>query len=392
MKLAAAVIEHLGEERHSRKEQSFDDLLCSAVYEIAAKGIDHVTVGDITKASGNSRTTFYTYFGDLPGLCAEIWIKFGRAWLESKSTTLKPSSYVSDFHAALDSALLDIFTTAHRMPEVLEVIQPDCISWWREQIAETGTTALNKVWILAAKLGTQISIPVTSGASECLSMLPLFELAPQVKVQDLFFEEKLSQYSPSGIADTGQIELDIQAMIMMAALSVVASSGVVAASMSRVARKTRVSTGSVYPKFKNIDEVVHQAFDWSIRQIVASNSKSLVKSDHPGNFYGEIIIGGLREQRTLWRNFRLEMHVEARVNPRLAAHMSPGLDETNLFLVETISDYQVPKSLTVPVTYLMQTLAVGFSLLHNAGIPVSLLDHRIMTNYMIGALAEVSQQ
>jgi AcrR family transcriptional regulator len=277
------------------------------------------------------------------------------------------------------------------MPEVLEVLQPDCTSWWRDQIADTSTAALNSVWILAATLGTQISTPVTSGATECLSMLPLFDLAPPVNVHGLFFESKLNQYSPSGIADTGQINMDIEAMIMMAALTVVASSGVNATSMSRVARKTRVSTGAVYPKFKNIDSVIHEAFDWSIRQIVASNSKSLVNTDHPGNFYGEIIIGGLREQRTLWRNFRLEMHIEARVNPELAAHMSPGLNETNQFLVETIADYAVPKSLTVPVTYLMQTLAVGFSLLHNAGIPVNLLDHRIMTNYMIGQLAAIAK-
>ena len=391
MKLTAAVLEHVSEQHHSKKEQSFDDLLSSAVFEIAAKGIDHVTVGDITKASGNSRTTFYTYFGDLPGLCAELWMKFGRAWLESKSSSAASPEFVSDFHSALDAALLDIFAAAHRMPEVLEVLQPDCTSWWRDQIADTSTAALNSVWILAATLGTQISTPVTSGATECLSMLPLFDLAPPVNVHGLFFESKLNQYSPSGIADTGQINMDIEAMIMMAALTVVASSGVNATSMSRVARKTRVSTGAVYPKFKNIDSVIHEAFDWSIRQIVASNSKSLVNTDHPGNFYGEIIIGGLREQRTLWRNFRLEMHIEARVNPELAAHMSPGLNETNQFLVETIADYAVPKSLTVPVTYLMQTLAVGFSLLHNAGIPVNLLDHRIMTNYMIGQLAAIAK-
>jgi len=48
--------------------------------------------------------------------------------------------------------------------------------------------------------------------------------------------------------------------------------------------------------------------------------------------------------------------------------------------------------MTVPVTYLMQTLAVGFSLLHNAGIPVNVLDHRIMTNFMIGKLLEISKQ
>jgi AcrR family transcriptional regulator len=391
MKFSAAVLEHASEEHYSRKEQSFDDLLVSAVFEIAAKGIDHVTVGDITKASGNSRTTFYTYFGDLSGLCAEIWIKFGRAWLESKSSVPKPDSVFSEFQLALDIALLDIFAAAHRMPEVLEVLQPDCTSWWREQIVDSTTSALNRVWILAATLGTQISVPVTPGVSECLVMLPLFDRAPEISSLELFFNSRLTQFNPSGIADTGAINLDKEAMIMTAALTVVASSGVAATSLSRVARKTRVSTGSVYPKFKNIDEIIHQAFDWSIRQIVASNSETLIKSEHPGNFYGEVIIGGLREQRKLWRNFRLEMHIEARVRPDLASHMSPGLDETNHFLAETISNYQVPSSLSMPVTYLMQTLAIGFSLLHNAGIPANLLDHRIMTNYMIGELAAIAK-
>ena len=161
--------------------------------------------------------------------------------------------------------------------------------------------------------------------------------------------------------------------------------------MSRVARKTRVSTGSVYPKFKNIEEVVHQAFDWSIRQIVASNSQTLQNSEHPGNFYGEVIIGGLRDQRKLWRDFRLEMHVEARVNPELASHMSPGIDETNEFLAKTITGFQIPESLSVPTTYLMQTLALGFGVLHNVGIPANLLDHRIMTNFLIGKLAELTK-
>lgn len=390
VKLTAAVLEYESEERVSRKEQSFDDLLIAAVYQISEKGIDHVTVGDVTKASGNSRTTFYSYFGDLPGLCAEVWIKFGRAWLESKSSAsiVEPTS---KFHSALDSALLDIFAAAHRIPEILEVMQPDCTSWWREQLAETSSTALNKVWTIAARLGTQISTPVTPNVTECLSMVPFISSAPPVEMHDLFFDSQLNQFNPSGISNTGQINLDIEAMIMMAALSVVASSGVSATSMSRVARKTRVSTGSVYPKFKNIDEVIHSAFDWSIRQIVASNSQTLTKTDHPGNFYGEVIIGGLREQRTLWRNFRLEMHIEARVNKDIALHMGPGLNETNDFLARTISKYDIPAKYAVSVTYLMQTLAIGFSLLHNAGIPVSLLDHRVVTNYMISQLAGLAK-
>jgi len=391
MKFSAAVMEYVSEEHHSRKEQSFDELLSSAIFEIAAKGIDHVTVGDITKASGNSRTTFYTYFGDVPGLCAEIWIKFGRAWLESKSSVASAPSFAPEFQTALDKTLLEIFATSHRTPEVLEVLQPDCVAWWRDQISETNSVALNKVWVLAARLGTQLALPVTAKASECLSLVPLFEQAPPISMHDLFFESKLSQFNPSGIADTGQINIDIQAMIMMAALTVVSTSGVAAASMSRVARKTRVSTGSVYPKFKNIEEVVHQAFDWSIRQIVASNSQTLQNSEHPGNFYGEVIIGGLRDQRKLWRDFRLEMHVEARVNPELASHMSPGIDETNEFLAKTITGFQIPESLSVPTTYLMQTLALGFGVLHNVGIPANLLDHRIMTNFLIGKLAELTK-
>lgn len=368
----------------SKKKQSIDDLLAAGIAEIAAHGIDRVTVANITKLSGSSRTTFYTYFGDLPGLFAEIWVRFGRSWLASKKYGGK------ELYPALNIALLDIFTAGHRIPEVIEVVHPDCEDWWRDQISGAESNALNSVWTLATKIGSEISASVTAGARGALQLLPAMQLLTKINLRELFFEGQLSQYQASQIGGLANLANGFQVQVTDAAFQIVAQSGYSAASVSRVARKLRVTSGSVYPRFSNIEQIIELAFDQSIRQVVETNTASYAQARHAGDFYGEVIIGALSEQRRYWRNFRLELLLESRVNQNLAQKMRPGIEETNKVLSDTVSIKDVPESFVEAVSSLMQTLAVGFSVLHNSGIPVDSLDHRKMTNHLIQQLASVS--
>lgn len=385
-KRTAAQLEHALE----KKQQSFDDLLRAGVIEIAKHGIDRVTVSHITKASGCSRTTFYTYFGDIPGLCAEVWLRFGREWLNSKSTVSGKARDSKDFQNDLEIALLDIFAAAHRIAEIREVVLPDTSAWWNDQITGSHSSALSSVWILGSRLGAELSACVTPSIKSVESLLGLFGSMPALNLEELFIGEIQSSYSPSGLLAQDLDPDDVEAQLMASAISVIAASGVAAASVSRVARKTRVSTGSVYPRFKNISAIVSSAFDWSIRQIVSNNTSQLSDKVPAGDFYGEIAVGGLSPKRTTWRNFRIEMHLEARVNPDVARHMAPGLEETNDTIAKTIPAFAVPQEVAMVIAHLMQALAIGFSLLHNSEIPVAKLDHRQMTNFILKSLPQLA--
>lgn len=385
-KRTAAQLEHALE----KKQQSFDDLLRAGVIEISKQGIDRVTVSHITKASRCSRTTFYTYFGDIPGLCAEIWLRFGRDWLNAKASVSGRPAVAVDFQNDLEVALLDIFAASHRIAEIREVVLPDTNAWWNDLITGSETTALSSVWILGSRLGAELSTCVTPKIQSVQSLFGLFAGMPALNLQQLFIGELVTSYSPSGLNAVDIDPDDVESQLMTSAIAVIAASGVAAASVSRVARKTRVSTGSVYPRFKNIGVIINSAFDWSIRQIVSNNTSQLSNAVPAGELYGEIAVGGLSPKRTTWRNFRLEMHLEARVNPDVARHMEPGLEETNETLAKTIPNFAVPQEIAMVIAHLMQALAIGFSLLHNAEIPAAKLDHRQMTSFILKSLPQLA--
>jgi hypothetical protein len=42
------------------------------------------------------------------------------------------------------------------------------------------------------------------------------------------------------------------------------------------------------------------------------------------------------------------------------------------------------------IAHLMQALAIGLSLLHNAEIPAAKLDHRQMTNFILKSLPQLA--
>jgi AcrR family transcriptional regulator len=48
---------------------------------ISQKGIDRISVSQICDLAKNTRPTFYSYFGNIDGLLADIWVGEGDAFL-----------------------------------------------------------------------------------------------------------------------------------------------------------------------------------------------------------------------------------------------------------------------------------------------------------------------
>ena len=67
------------------------------------------------------------------------------------------------------------------------------------------------------------------------------------------------------------VDDSVEAVLTNAAVEVVASAGVAATSMTRVARRARVSTGSLYPRFKSAEQLIEHSFSVAIDEIVAKN-------------------------------------------------------------------------------------------------------------------------
>ena len=359
--------------------KSHDELLISGIKAIAAQGIDHITVGDITKISHHSRPTFYTYFGDMNGFLAELWLRFGTEWLDSLISEPEKSIPPTE----LNLAMTEILLVSHRNLEIAEVLGPDIQSWFLKASENNPVKAATLSWHLSVKLGMHLSTAVTPEASSALPFLaflcsiPLNVLSLE-SMHDL--KESPMQVRPHmlGIEATND---DVELKLLASSIEVVANSGFVGASMARIARRARVSTGTLYPRYKTTENLIAASFDLAIRQIVKGNVQQLETNVGPDQF-GEIVTAGFHDSRKSWRNYRLEMYLEAQHNPEIAEYMAPGLEETRLLLDGNLKQYGFSDQQRLSITHMMQNQAVGLSLLFNAGVPVDKFDHRIPSRYI----------
>jgi AcrR family transcriptional regulator len=369
----------------ARKRASFDELLLAGIEAIAAKGIDQVNVTDVTSIAKVSRPTFYTYFGDMNGFYAEIWLHHGRHWLDAQyDETLAIDS-------KNDQALLEIFAVSRRIPELIEVVQPEFERWWAENVGNDARRGQNASWLLGARIGLKISRPVSSKGA---LGLPIFSY---LQIDEDEFSGPLMQglgQVPSPLPAMPGIrysEANVEQNLTHAAIEVIAKSGVAAASMTRIARRARVSTGTLYPRFKSVGALIESSFAQAIRDIVSGNVVMIEAQGTGVDQYGLAVNAGFLPDREVWRNYRIEMHLAAAHDQRLAKMMEPGFEETAKLLEDSAVRMGVSRDFAIMLAWFMHVHAIGISLLFAVMPAVSEQDNRYMTRHM-GALLRSAQQ
>lgn len=368
--------------KERKKRASYDELLMSGVQAIADRGIDHVSVSDVAKLSAVSRPTFYTYFGDMSGFFAEIWLRYGREWLDNQVSDRQ------EIDPALDQALLEIVAVARRIPEVFEVLQPDFEKWWRDQVQGNELESLRLVWDLGFLLGHKLSSKVTEKSSLGLAVRPLIKLPDNVL--ELPGMEGLgvkitSEMLPPMAGLTRQDD-SVESILTMAAIEVIATSGVAASSMTRIARRARVSTGSVYPRFKSAEVLIQQSFVTAIQSIVSRNVEMVAEQGIGIDQYAMTVNAGYGENRKMWRNFRTEMHVEAAHDKHLATFMESGFEKAAQFLIDSFLAFGAPEEIAKRVSWFLHSHAIGISIIHSLLPEISEHDNRIMARWLMQGL------
>ena len=367
---------------------SHEDFLNAGISLISRQGIDSITVADISKSSGYTRATFYSYFGDVDGLYAEIWMRYGRMWLEAMAKDTVP--YQTEHDKLRCNSVLEIFIASKRKPSVQEVVLPTVANWWNETTGGNQAMEAKLAWVVAANIGIAASkhlAPAVTTVEEIISLIrqmPVddqvlstmgFAPAPNVKL----VEAQLETPEPESESDEDKIKAST--------IEVVAAAGVADASMTRIARNLQVSTGSVYPRFKNVSDVIGEAFSWSIQKIVQDNTKAYFATEGNADSYASVIVGSLSESRRAWRNFRLEMYLASRFRESLSKTMSPGLEQSDAVLESFVRKNGIPERHVTQIVGLMHALGIGFAVLQNAGIDVPAIDHRVPTRYLVSVLS-----
>jgi AcrR family transcriptional regulator len=280
------------------------------------------------------------------------------------------------FRKELWITLAEILAITHRVPALKEVVEPTIEVWVKKLSTQSTLAQLKAYWLVSTRLGIIITKGVDKNVSLAKIIEPLVRYAPDESTV------KLAELKPTllpPVSDPRIPELSVENQLIQAAIEVIASAGAAAASMTRISRKARLSTGSAYPRFANSAELINSSFEMAVSRVVEENFSFIDLEGFGPEDFGLFVTAGLTPPRKTWRNFRIEIHLEGRVNKDLAKRLAKSLQLTNVQVAKGLVKYGHPEITEQAIPYFMHAVGIGFAILLNAGAPVDKLDQRLVT-------------
>lgn len=363
--------------------KSVNAFVTAGIAGVDANGADRLTVSQITESSGATRPTFYSYFGNVAGLLAEVWLERGDTFCARLLDPEFRLEVATPSDKAEMRALLEIFTVSRRLPEVAEIVTPLVEKWWAESGGSNDYLRLQNAWRVSNRLGmwlTEPTEPRVISASILEAVLPLLGESPSGVPADPRFAEA-PEFSPPTMADE-----TVEGKLLDATIRVISSAGVNAATMSRIARNAHVTTGTIYPRF-NSGELLLQSFERAVGVVTEQNFGLVSPEGFAPDQFGAIVRAGLQPNRKTWRDFRFEIYLEARYNLDLAKHLRDALTATNSRVADGLGQLPIGKGERESIAFLVHTIGIGMAILYNNGIPAAKMDHALLTRELVAALA-----
>jgi len=357
-------------------------LIDAGVRAIAEQGIDQISVHSVSQAANTSRPTFYAYFGDINGLLAEIWLAKSKQWLTEVSDFELPTIKLSPEASDLNRAMTEILAASHRIPEVEELVRPSMQLWWDELSKTSQMNRLKVIWLIGERLGVTLTDLIDPKVHEAQFIEGIIKAIPDDKSGNDGVKFSLPPVSEPDIVDE-----NLESRLLKAAIEIISTGGVKSASMARVARKTQVSTGAVYPRYAKVDDLIEGSFDVAVGKVVEQNFALLQSENFTPEDFGLFVMAGLTPNRAVWRNFRIEIHLGSRGKPALTKRLAESIRITNASVATKLTMYKQPELTSGPIPYLIHCIGIGLAMLQNAGVPVGELDHRQISKAMVGPLA-----
>ena len=354
-------------------------LLLAALDQIDRIGIDNITAADLIGEAGVSRSTLYSYFGEVLGVVAEVWAACGAEWLTQVMTQ-------PERNHDIDAAMVSLLCTARRAPLLNEVVQPDIDAVWAS-VAEQGEMARMKAaWMLASVVGVELTAPIMPEARGIELLSSLIADMPDdadARVGSLDSLEPLEL--PETRSPMKSNDDSVTTRLTKAAVEVVASSGLEAASMMRVCRVARLSTGAATPRFAGLRALHERAFAEANAAVVRSNSEQFAdyaRRLSPPDMNALFVRSALAPNRQLWRRYRRELHLAARNDDDLAAMMHEAFSESNRALRAAMLRNGAPTSVVDVAVMFNLVFAVGLGAVADTGIPLATFDHRVIIRWL----------
>jgi AcrR family transcriptional regulator len=365
-----------------------DRLIQAAIAEIAEVGVDRLVTAQLAKRAGVARSSIYNHFEDQDDLFAEIWLRYGRDWLNRLASAENFGANLVEDEVNLDLALLELFAVAHRFAELGGLVSDTTRVWWR-QVSVSETVQLQTLWRAGIRIGIELSRPITPGITAAASTNRFIAAIGAATEQNAFDAGNTNQLNL--VADPFVVFETEEERILLAAIKVIADHGVARASIARIARRAGVTKGSLYSRFENAQSIISSGFALSLIRVVDANVGQLIAAGISPTTLTEVALNALQREREVWRNFRTELHVAARQSAKLSAEMAGAFETTRLSLAAVAANY-TPDPLDIyALTQAMQATSVGWPILFANGAAIENVNYIRLFSALAAGVFELSQ-
>lgn len=363
--------------RSPKAEATRAKFLELALASILKSGIASLSASDLVKQSGVSRPTFYSYFGDVDGLLAELWLSYGEAWARSMLLDAGPG-----IHDAPESrALCEVFLQAHRNQQVREVVSETLREVLERELPELGSRSVG-LWRMANRIGSKVTAASWPQAADALFLDSYLDS----------IDGKVSRLTPTETPELPAIEWELDdesdASIIEGVIQIVGSSGVGSLSILRLGRVLRVTSGYLNPRIDNLPQLDADTYRIAQNSAARQNMATWSALNLKPEGFARFVVGSLGEQRGPWRRFRTEVLVAAAYNAELGAAVAQSMEEFIQRLRTRTSKIGLPAELAKRVALLVHTMLVGFAALDAAGVSVRSLAHEGVIRALVGETAK----
>lgn len=336
---------------------STHNFTAACVEIINEEGIDEVSVSAVCTKAGVTRPTFYSKLGNVEGLLAETWLEYKEEFYSvMEADAFEPTA---NFRA-----LSKILAVSHRVPDVSAVTYLSLLNWWTklEQAEKDSVNA----WQKANRLGWAVSTPAV-------------QFPDSYSTIDQTLSKVISHSDPD-IVFSPAIELELVSPVPLdeiqeGTVQAIGQWGYKHASMARIARTLRVTSGAIYPSHSSISSLLEDSYAEYQAQISSLNLETWKQHPLTPSNYGSFIWGGLAPARKAWRQLRLETLLSAHSRKDLGTKLQASIDEMSGFTRSAVMAYGADESTAINLSYLFHTLGVGFGLFHDLGLPVIDANH-----------------
>jgi AcrR family transcriptional regulator len=359
-----------------------DNKIRDAAIEIAYQiGLQHLRFGHIVEHTQLTTGALYSRFTDHNDLLASLWVErlsqpihelFSSAIDAFESDdTAKIAKLVTHLHKLTKTewAGLEALVMARRLPELDEVVSEDVTEWFSSfglsrEFSGSDVAGIRVITILSLIVACAFNSFVDKGVEEWDRIFNLHH-SVLADLQPIQTVNSISETSIPVVANTGD---ELRNTLINATADVIARSGLDGATLSRIARRARMTSGAVYTLYSTKDELIEDA----IRVLISSagsDTASIVQSSKPlqDTFTSAMQVYSLAFDpgRRNFRRLRLEALLSARTDSSIRSLFRSVYRQRIKEYGELFADSLVSPQFVHNVARVGQFQPIGFALLEH---------------------------